>query len=85
MSKFEKYLARLRTIPADFRWDELEVVLDGLGYSLRPTSKTGGSRRAFVHINTGHTIFLHKPHPGNIIKRCALKSVIESLEENGVI
>lgn len=85
MSKFDKLLTRFLSVPADFRWDELESMLSSYGYKLRPTKKTGGSRRAFVNEGTGHVLNLHEPHPGSIVKRYALRQVIDSLKEVGVI
>jgi len=81
MSKIDKLIARLKTIPKDFTWDELVKVLKYYGYEeLSKKGKTGGSRRKFVN-QEKDIISLHKPHPGNIVKQYALKQVLEKIEK----
>jgi hypothetical protein len=84
MSKKEKLIDRLLSIPADFTWDELVKTLASFGYSKMKTGKTGGSRRRFVDEDK-NIITLHKPHPGKILKEYALKQVVEHLKEKGKI
>ncbi|MFD3003653.1 type II toxin-antitoxin system HicA family toxin [Pontibacter diazotrophicus] len=79
MSKKDKLIERFCSCPTDFTWSELVSMLNGLGYQEHTGGKTGGSRRAFVHVTTKHVINLHKPHPGNILKRYQLKIVMDSL------
>ena len=78
MSKKDKLIAKLCSYPTDFTWDELVSVMNGLGYHEHTGGKTGGSRRRFID-GAGHIVNLHKPHPGNILKRYQLKIIIESL------
>lgn len=82
MSKFEKARDRLLTIPSNFTWDELSAVLKQLGYELK---RNDGSRRSFVHPVSGHKICLHEPHPRNIVKRYALRLVVEQLNSQGLL
>ena len=82
MSKADKLITRLLSLPKDFTWDELTAVLKYFGYSELSTGKTGGSRRKFVN-EKNSIISLHKPHPGNIVKRYALEIVIAALKEKG--
>lgn len=82
MSKADKLIARLLSLPKDFTWEELSTVLKYFGYSEISTGKTGGSRRKFVNEQKS-VISLHKPHPGNIVKRYALEIVITALREKG--
>lgn len=82
MSKADKLITRLLTLPKDFTWDELTVVLKYFGYSELSTGKTGGSRRKFLDEQKS-VISLHKPHPGNIVKKYALEIVITALKEKG--
>jgi predicted RNA binding protein YcfA (HicA-like mRNA interferase family) len=81
MSQFTKLQARLQSIPADFTWHELTAVLQGLGFA--ESSEKGGSYRTFTNAH-GHKIFLHKPHPGNVVRRYALRAVVEKLKELGL-
>lgn len=78
MSKIEKLIARIKSNPVDFTWEELVKLLMHFGYMELKTGKTGGSRRKFVGPNQT-IISLHKPHPGNIVKQYALKQVINHL------
>lgn len=85
MSKQEKLLARFKSIPADFTFEELTTLLQGFGYRCVSRGKTGGSRVEFQDRDSGAPIKLHKPHPGNIVKRYALEQVREYLKERGKI
>ena len=84
MSKKEKLVDRLLSIPADFTWDELVRILVSFGYQELKTGKTGGSRRKFVDKDK-NIITLHKPHPCKILKEYALKQVVEHLKDKGKI
>ncbi len=84
MGRRDKLIARLKSRPKDFTWDELVRLLEGLGYREAATGKTGGSRRRFVHA-TAPIIALHKPHPGNIIKMYVIEEVLQVLTAEGLI
>lgn len=84
MSRRDKLIARLKSRPADFTWDELVRLLEGLGYREVRAGKTGGSRRRFVH-STAPVIALHKPHPGNIVKRYVIDELFRVLSEEKLI
>jgi predicted RNA binding protein YcfA (HicA-like mRNA interferase family) len=84
MGRKEKILARLQQRPKDFTWDELTSLLKTLGYELRKTGKTGGSRRKYIH-STAPTITLHKPHPGRIVKMYVINDILELLRREGII
>lgn len=85
MSQFNKLLERFSKLPKDFSYDELRTLLNGLGYREYNKGKTSGSRVAFINDITNHIIRLHKPHPGNIIKKYALEQTYEELKNQGVI
>jgi len=80
MSRRDKLIARFKTRPKDFTWDELVRLLQALGYREIATGKTGGSRRRFVHA-TGPVVALHKPHPGNIVKMYVIDELSSVLAE----
>lgn len=84
MSQWDKLLARLRSKPRDFTWQELVRLLEGLGYREAAPGKTGGSRRRFIH-PTAPAIALHKPHPGTIVKAYVVENVLRLLTEEGLI
>lgn len=81
MSKEKKIIDRFLSIPSDFTWDELLNVLTTYGYKEIKKGKTSGSRRKFVDEKTNNIINLHKPHPENIVKKYALRQVIENLKD----
>ena len=82
MGKREKLIAKLRSVPADFTWQDLKALLIALGYQ---EIQGSGSRVKFDNGNADQLINLHKPHPGNIVKRYALRQLIEKLEQGGLI
>ena len=82
MGKREKLVAKLKSVPADFTWQDLTALLKVLGYR---EVQGSGSRVKFDNGNSGQMINLHKPHPGNTIKRYALRQLIEKLEQGGLI
>ncbi len=84
MSRHEKLVARLLTVPKDFTWEELIKVLNSFEYEEVKGGKTGGSRRRFAD-EKKNIITLHKPHPGNIVKSYALREVIAELKAKGHI
>ena len=84
MTRKEKLIRRLKSKPKDFTWDETESLLAGLGFTKVKTGKTGGSRRRFIDSNNV-VITLHKPHPGNILKRYQIEQIIEILSAEGLI
>jgi predicted RNA binding protein YcfA (HicA-like mRNA interferase family) len=78
VTKIAKLMARLQSIPTDMTWDELCTALRGCDF--HEISDTSGSYRTFVD-DKGRKIFLHKPHPGNTVKKYALRKVVEKLQE----
>lgn len=79
--KEDKAIARLKLVPADFTWAELTSLLEGLGFVARQGS---GSRVKFVGPDD-IIISLHRPHPGNEVKRCYLRDLVAKLKEAGLI
>ena len=81
MGTKEKLIDRLKSLPADFTFDEAVRLLNLFGYSKENKGKTSGSRVMFMD-EQKRKILLHKPHPVNIIKRYALENIIEKLIRN---
>lgn len=84
MGKHEKLVEKLRARPVNFTFGELEKLLTGFGYRLSNQGKSTGSAVRFVH-GEHPPIRLHKPHPGNELKRYVINDVIEILESEGLI
>ena len=78
MGQKEKLIARLRSRPKDFTYDEAASLLAYFGYNKSNAGKTSGSRVAFI--KQEHIIRLHRPHPGNELKRYQLNQLLEELE-----
>jgi hypothetical protein len=85
MSKAEKLMQRFLSKPKDFSYDELRRLLRGLGYVEAKTGKTGGSRAAFINLQTKSIIRLHRPHPSPVLKEYQINDVEESLRKAGMI
>ena len=85
MSQHNKLLQRFLARPADFRFDEMSRLLKGCGYEEIKSGKTSGSRVAFISRISGHIIRLHRPHPGNIMKKYQMDLVEEALRAKGII
>ena len=84
MSRQSKLIERFKSKPSDFKWNELERLLSALGYEPAKQGKTGGSRRRFVHPEAP-IISLHKPHPGQILKRYQVEQILNTLTLEGLI
>jgi hypothetical protein len=79
MGKFETIRRKLLDHKAILTYQELEYFLVKLGYAEKKTGKTSGSRVAFVHIDLQHIIRIHKPLPGNEIKKYVKNQLIKEL------
>lgn len=78
MSTKDKLIARFKSLPSDFTFEELERLLTAIGYERFNKGKTSGSRIIYKD-KDGHPIMIHRPHPGNIIKGYAMKQILEEL------
>lgn len=82
MGKSEKLLDKLAHAKNTFAWKDLVVLLTQLGYDKQ---EMAGSRVRFFNATTGSLILLHRPHPENEIKAGALKSVKQTLKQEGFL
>jgi len=80
MSKKEKLINKLKSAHVSLTWHELVNLLNALGYQKLEGS---GSRVKFVRGDL--SIDLHRPHPGNELKRYAKKLVLVHLRQQGDI
>ena len=81
MSKKDKLKRKLLSGSA-FTWHELVTLLNFLGYE---EIQGNGSRVKFDNGIAEDLINLHKPHPGNHLKRYAIKQIIAKLKEVDLI
>ena len=83
MSKFEKLKERILTLPSDFTYSETKTLLKHLGFKEKNKGKTSGARICFFREYDQRIILLHKPHPGDVVKRGALRNLVDQLKEWG--
>lgn len=83
MSKKEKQLRRILSLPKDYTYSECSTLLRSLGYEEYNKGRTSGSRVRFYRKEDGHVIDLHKPHPGDVMLPAAVKAVVATLRQNG--
>ncbi|MCD4729077.1 MAG: type II toxin-antitoxin system HicA family toxin [Bacteroidales bacterium] len=68
--------------PKDFRYSELKRLLGFYNFNEK---QAVGSRVIFRNNKLNYAIKLHKPHPGNILKRYQLDLIENFLKEKGFI
>lgn len=83
MSKIEKLKEKLTKSSNGFTFDEMVTLLTSMGFSFHNRGKTSGSRVCFT--NQKVTIILHKPHPGNELKRYQIKQIQDVLQKEGLL
>ena len=85
MGQKEKLIAKLKSHPKDFTFDEAESLLEYLNYHRVNKGKTSGSRVMFVSSDYKSKILLHKPHPRKELLEYQVKQLIEQLEQEGLL
>ena len=85
MTQKEKLIGRIRQLPKDFTFSELETLLSQLGFVVDNKGKTSGSRIRFYHPEKKLQYLAHKPHPTSVIKPKALKDLLDYLTENNLL
>ena len=85
MTKLDKLIEKISQKPSTFKYSELKKLLVNLGYQELTKGKTSGSRVAFYNESTEHIIRLHKPHPGNELKKYQIDYIFNELKLQGYI
>ncbi len=83
MGKKDKLIKRLNQNPKDFTFDEMQNVLESLGFEMSNKGKTSGSRVKFLRNNIA--VILHKPHPRKELLEYQVKQILEILEKEDLI
>jgi len=78
----DKLLKRFKLKPKDFTFDELKRLLQSFEYLEKQGS---GLRVVFINEISNNKIKIHKPHPGNLIKRYQLDLIEQELENNNLL
>lgn len=84
MGQKEKLIARLKSKPRDFTFDEAEKLLGYLSYNRSDKGRTSGSRVMFTS-DAYAPILLHRPHPRKELLEYQIKQLIETLEQEGLL
>ena len=85
MGQKDKLIAKLKSNPKNFTFDEAESLLGYLDYRKSNKGKTSGSRVMFTSDKHKAKILLHKPHPRKELLEYQIKQLIELLEQEGLI
>lgn len=83
MGKKEKLIAKLKSNPNDFTFDEMKTLLEALGFVMSNKGKTSGSRVKFMKGDI--PVILHKPHPRKELLEYQIKQITEVLEREDLI
>ncbi len=84
MGQKEKLIARLRSLPRDFTFNEAERLLGYLGFVRSNKGATSGSRVKFARPEGGE-LMLHMPYPGNELRTYQVKELLSMQEREGLI
>ena len=83
MGQKDKLIAKLKSKPHDFTFDEAEALLNYLSFSKSKKGKPSGSR---VKFSEDHgAILLNKPHPRKELLEYQVKQLREKLEQEELI
>ncbi|MBQ3764643.1 MAG: type II toxin-antitoxin system HicA family toxin [Synergistaceae bacterium] len=85
MSRLEKAIERLKTVPKDYTYSEAKYILGQLGFIEKNKGRTSGSRVKFERQSDGAFVLLHKPHPSDIMSVGSVRDIIFILKELGEI
>ncbi len=85
MSKKEKLIKRLKSLPKDFTFEEADQLLGYLSYRRSNKGKTSGSRVEYYNDSINSEIELHKPHPRKELLEYQVKQLKVHLEKEGLI
>ena len=85
MGQKEKLIAKLKSNPKDFTFDEAESLLRYMTYRRNNKGRTSGSRVMFTSDKYKTKILLHKPHPRKELLEYQVKQLIDLLEQEGLL
>jgi HicA toxin of bacterial toxin-antitoxin, len=84
MSRLTRELTAFKNCSGTYAWKDFAWLLEQLGYELKKSGKTAGSRRRYWHPHTGHVLMLDEQHDGEM--RCGMvKRLQRELQEKGLI
>jgi len=85
MGRVDRAREAFRICGGPFSFRAFEAILRDAGYGLvKPAGRTGGSRRRYVHRESGHIIMLHEPHD-DVMQPGMVRRLRRELMERGVL
>ena len=85
MGQKEKLIAKLKSNPKTFTFDDAETLLGYFTYHRSNKGKTSGSRVMFTSESHQAKILLHKPHPRKELLEYQVKQLIDILEQEDLL
>ena len=85
MGQKEKLIAKLKSNPKTFTFDDAETLLGYFSYCRSNKGRTSGSRIMFTSSQYRTKILLHKPHPRKELLEYQVKQLIQQLEQEGLL
>ena len=85
MGQKEKLIAKLKSNPKTFTFDDAETHLEHFNYCRSNKGRTSGSRVMFTNDKHKSKILLHKPHPRKELLEYQVKQLIRQLEQEGLL
>lgn len=85
MGQKEKLIAKLKSKPKSFTFEDAEALLGYFNYHKSNKGKTSGSRVLFSSEDHRAKILLHKPHPRKELLEYQVKQLLELLEQEGLL
>ena len=85
MGQKEKLIAKLKSNPRIFTFDDAESLLGYFTYYRSNKGRTSGSRVMFTSDRYQSKILLHKQHPRKELLEYQVKQLIQQLEQEGLL
>ena len=77
------WLMSKKSKPKDFTFEEMQSLLQSMGFVLSEKGKTSGSRVRFMRGSTA--IILHKPHPRKELLTYQVKQIVDVLAKEELL
>jgi hypothetical protein len=84
MSRIFRATAAFKNCSGSYPWRDFVWLLQQLGYELKKSGKTAGSRRKYWNKDTGHIVMMDEPHDGEM-RRGMVKRLQQELQDKGLI
>jgi predicted RNA binding protein YcfA (HicA-like mRNA interferase family) len=79
----DKRIEKFKRFSNNYTYDELVWILEHFGFYEVKTGKTSGSKLTFEN-QKRQRVYVHRPHPGNVVKAVVSRSVYKQLLSHGI-